>query len=300
MAGMAPLRRDAGHTGWPMATLHLGSALLRPDQGRRTESARLKPSGSSAAARVPDQAALCAGAMHARVVRACDPHARVACVCCVCPCCACPRSPCVCLLRVPLLCVPGAVRALAVRSRAARLRARRVVCLCSVRPDRAHFARQSRRHRGGAPARALCWHCTCLRCARLRFPCSRFFHLLCVTLLCVPALCAFVRRVVCLCSARLHRTALVDVADTSPLVDSGDLTCPSGDRTHALTHSQSQCIALACPHAACYCTCLSYRHVVCLCNVLLYLLVLSCTRMPLLISDIPFKLIRLFYHLFCF
>ena len=38
------------------------------------------------------------------------------------------------------------------------------------------------------------------------------------------------------------------------------------------------------------------RERVCLCNVLLYLLVLSCTRMPLLISDIPFKLIRLFYH----
>jgi len=31
-------------------------------------------------------------------------------------------------------------------------------------PDRATSARQRRRHRGGAPARALCWRCTCLRC----------------------------------------------------------------------------------------------------------------------------------------
>ena len=155
--------------------MHLGSAQLRPDQGRRTESARLKTSGSSAAARVPDQAALCAGAMHARVVRACDPS----CSCCMC------------LLRVPLLCVPGAVRALAVRSRAARLRAGRVVCLCSVRLDRA----------------------------------TRDMS---------------------------HRAALVDVADTKPLVDPGDLTCPSGDRTHALTHSQSHRIALACPHVLLY------------------------------------------------
>ena len=69
--------------------------------------------------------------------------------------------------------------------------------------------------------------------ARLRFPCSRCVHLLCVPLLCVPALCAFVWCVVCLCSARLHRAALVDVADTTPLVDPGDLTCPSGDLTHA-------------------------------------------------------------------
>ena len=33
-------------------------------------------------------------------------------------------------------------------------------------------------------------------------------------------------RVVCLCSARLHRAALVDVADTTFLEDPGDLTCP--------------------------------------------------------------------------
>ena len=32
--------------------------------------------------------------------------------------------------------------------------------------------------------------------------------------------------VVCLCSARLHRAALVDVADTTSLVNPGDLTCP--------------------------------------------------------------------------
>ena len=32
----------------------------------------------------------------------------------------------------------------------------------------------------------------CLRCARLRFPCSGCVHLLCVPWLCVSALCAFV------------------------------------------------------------------------------------------------------------
>ena len=87
--------------------------------------------------------------------------------------------------------------------------------------------------------------CVCLRYARLRFPCSRCVHLLCLPLLCVPALCAFVRCVVCLCSARLHRAALVDVADTTFLEDPGDLTCPSDDQTHAFTHR----IALACSHA---------------------------------------------------
>ena len=38
----------------------------------------------------------------------------------------------------------------------------------SVRPDRATSARQRRRHRGGAPARALCWRCACLRSLRFR------------------------------------------------------------------------------------------------------------------------------------
>jgi hypothetical protein len=62
-------------------------------------------------------------------------------------------------LRVP------AVRALAVRACAVRLRAGRVMCLRSARLDRADSARQRRRHRGGAPARALCWCCAYLRCA---------------------------------------------------------------------------------------------------------------------------------------
>ena len=43
-------------------------------------------------------------------------------------------------------------------------------------------------------------------------------------------------RVVCLCSACLHRATL---ADTTPLVDPGDLTCPL-----PFTHSQSHSIAL--------------------------------------------------------
>ena len=78
------------------------------------------------------------------------------------------RACCVCLryarLRFPcsrcvhLLFVSCAVvRALAVHSRAARLRAGSVVHLCRVLPDCAASARQRRRHRGGAPARALSW-----------------------------------------------------------------------------------------------------------------------------------------------
>jgi len=51
-------------------------------------------------------------------------------------------------------------------------------------------ARQSRRHRGGAPAFALCWRCACLRCARLRLPYSRCVYLLCVHWLCMLSLCA--------------------------------------------------------------------------------------------------------------
>ena len=135
----------------------------------------------------------------------------------------------------------------AVCARAVHPRAGRVVHLCSVRPDRATSARQRRRHRGGAPARALCWRCACLRCracvpharvactccacaccaclryARLRFPCSRCVHLLCLPLLCVPALCAFVRCVVCLCSAHLHRVELADPASPSTLATCHDL-----------------------------------------------------------------------------
>ena len=121
-----------------------------------------------------------------------------------------------------------AARAHAVCARAVHPRAGRVVHLCSVRPDRATSARQRRRHRGGAPARALCWRCACLRCracvpharvactcctcaccaclryARLRFPCSRCVHLLCVPLLCVSALCAFVLVVWCACAALIY------------------------------------------------------------------------------------------------
>ena len=135
----------------------------------------------------------------------------------------------------------------AVCARAVHPRAGRVVHLCSVRPDRATSARQRRRHRGGAPARALCWRCACWRCracvpharvactccacaccaclryARLRFPCSRCVHLLCLPLLCVPVLCAFVRCVVCLCSAHLHRVELAEPASPSTLATCHDL-----------------------------------------------------------------------------
>ena len=42
-----------------------------------------------------------------------------------------------------------------------------------------------------------------------------------------------------------------------------------------------------CVHLLCYCTCLYSSNIVCLSLVLLYPLVLSCTCMPMLISDIP-------------
>jgi hypothetical protein len=80
-------------------------------------------------------------------------------------------------------------RALAVCARAVHPRAGRVGHLCSVRPDRATSARQRRRHRGGAPARALCWRCAYLRC-RACVPCSRCVYLLCMRLLCMLAVCA--------------------------------------------------------------------------------------------------------------
>ena len=119
-----------------------------------------------------------------------------------------------------------AARAHAVCARAVHPRAGRVVHLCSVLPDCASSARQRRRHRGGAPARALSWRaclrcracvsharvactccacacCACLRYARLRSPCSRCVHLLCLPLQCVPALCASCG-VWCACAALIY------------------------------------------------------------------------------------------------
>jgi len=82
-----------------------------------------------------------------------------------------------------------AARAHAVCARAVRPRAGRVVHLCSVRSDRATSARQRRRHRGGAPGRALCWRCM-LALSYLCPPCSRCVHLLCMRLVCTLAVCA--------------------------------------------------------------------------------------------------------------
>ena len=122
-----------------------------------------------------------------------------------------------------------------------------VVRLCSVRLDRADFARQHRRHREGAlrssrprglrssPSLTLPFSftpphapkCSCMRLnnAPLRFSCSR---------------CARLR------------------------------------------FPGSRCV-----HLLCYCTFLYCSNVVCFSLVLLYLLVLSCTCMAMLISDIP-------------
>ena len=108
------------------------------------------------------------------------------------------------LLRVPWLCV-SVLRAFVLG-----------VCLCSIRLDRAHFARQRRRHRGdsaefarqrcphrgGSPARALCWRCACL-CAlahpmlALRVPAVRAL----AAHACVVRDCASHARVACTCCA---------------------------------------------------------------------------------------------------
>jgi len=113
------------------------------------------------------------------------------------------------------------------------VRAGPLVRLCSVRPDRAGFARQRRRHREGAPRSSrscgLCsspsptshfsstppmhpndpGRCACLRFVRLRLPFPRCVYLLCVRLLCMLSFCAIAqyctslscRVYACLCSS---------------------------------------------------------------------------------------------------
>ena len=186
-----------------------------------------------------------------------------------------------------------AARAHAVRARAVHPRAGRVVHLCSVRSDRATFARHHRRHLGGAPARALCWRCACLRCracvphapvactcctcaccaclryARLHFPCSRCVHLLCLPLLCVPELCVFVRCVVCLCSAHIHRVELADPASPSTM-----MTCHDLYPFPILSHI---CLLLFLPLCPISCLCCSFF----LFHLLLHTLSCSCLRLCL-------------------
>ena len=145
------------------------------------------------------------------------------------------RACCVCLryarLRFPcsrcvhLLFVSCAVvRALAVHSRAARLRAGSVVHLCRVLPDCAASARQRRRHRGGAPARALSWR-ACLRCRA----CVSHARVACTCCACprcarsCGACGVLVQRSPTPCGARRHRR---QHTPDQPLVDPGDLTCP--------------------------------------------------------------------------
>ena len=79
-------------------------------------------------------------------------------------------------------------------------RAGRVVHLCSVRPDRATSARHRRRHRGGAPARALCWRCACLRC-RACVPHARVACTCCTCACCACLRYASHARVACTCCA---------------------------------------------------------------------------------------------------
>jgi len=147
---------------------------------------------------VRPQRAPCVPALCARCGPLCVPALRTS----VCPCCV--RG--VLVRFVVGVCVPGplpAARARAVRARAVRLRAGCVVCLCSARLDRAAFARQRRRHHGGAPARALCWQCMLALCAlappmlALRVPAVRALALHA----CVVRTCASHARVACTCCA---------------------------------------------------------------------------------------------------
>jgi len=76
-------------------------------------------------------------------------------------------------------------------------------CACSGRAPSC-FARQSRQHRGGAPARALCWRCACLRCracvSHARVACTRCVCACCACL-CFLRACVSHARVVCTCCA---------------------------------------------------------------------------------------------------
>ena len=122
-----------------------------------------------------------------------------------------------------------------------------VVRLCSVRLDRADFARQRRRHREGAPRSSR----SCGLCSSPS-PTSPFSF----TPPHAPK-CSCMR----LNTVRLHFPCLHCARLRSP-----------GSR---------------CVHLLCYCTCLYCSKIVCFSLVLLYLLVLSCTCMLMLISDIP-------------
>ena len=113
------------------------------------------------------------------------------------------------------------------RSARPRARAVRWMCPCILsstchgwpRPRsptsyRAASARQRRRHRGGAPARTLCWRCACLRCrtcvAHARVACTRYVCACCACLrfcalafpmlaLCAPAVRALAMRARAVC-----------------------------------------------------------------------------------------------------
>jgi hypothetical protein len=97
----------------------------------------------------------------------------------------------------------------------------------------------------------------------------------------------------CAAFVQTLRTSLITIADIAFLVHPP--TCTQM-LLHALSAARlrfpcSRCARLRfpgsrCVHLLCYCTCLYCSNIVCFSLVLLYLLVLSCTCMPMLISDI--------------
>ena len=157
-----------------------------------------------------------------------------------------------------------------------------------------------------ARAPAVCAVCSCglSSAGACSGPC-----LLRVPVLCVLGPCTFVLVVWCACVALVYkvRPSPVNVVDITgvrrPVLCAGAVhdcvvrACASHDRVACTccACACSACLRCArlrfpcsrCVHLLCSCTCLYCSNIVCFSLVLLYLLVLSCTCMPMLISDIP-------------
>ena len=166
-----------------------------------------------------------------------------------------------------------AARAHAVRARAVHPRAGRVVHLCSVRSDRATSARQRRRHRGGAPARALCWRCACLRCracvphARVActccacacYACLRYVRLRFLACTCCACPCCACLRCVLACGVWCTCAALIYIVWSSPTLHprrpwrpAMTLTLSPFSVTYACScHVIMDCSSLFAPFLAC-------------------------------------------------
>ena len=178
----------------------------------------------------------------------------------------------------------------AVCARAVHPRAGRVVYLCSVRPHRATSARQRRRHRGGAPGRALCWRCACLRC-RACVPHARVACTCCACPCCACLCCALSCGVWCACAA------LIYIVWSSPTLH------PRRPWRLAMTFTLSpfsvtyacSCHALFLPLCPISCLCCSFF----LFHILLYTLSCSCLRLCLRkVAQVSLSAVELPGHLF--